>query len=116
MPGISDLLAALGTLPRPALIAATAALALAECTLGLGFAVPGESGLLLTAATVTTPDMFALLTASVPLGAAVRYLEDILGQASWLVLGAVVLAVLGTVVVTRRRHRTQDHDAAVTTR
>ena len=46
---VSDLLGWLQGLPEPGLVAATGGLVFAECTIGLGFLAPGESGLLIAA-------------------------------------------------------------------
>ncbi|KAA5830521.1 DedA family protein [Saccharopolyspora hirsuta] len=51
--GFGELLSALAELPLPLVIAAAGALALAECTIGLGFVVPGETGLLIAASAIT---------------------------------------------------------------
>lgn len=59
---ISDFLALIAGLPRPLLVVVTGALVLAECTVGLGFVVPGESGLLIAAASVTDLGFFATLS------------------------------------------------------
>jgi membrane-associated protein len=50
---VADLLAWLQALPQPALVGATGLLVLLECTIGLGFIAPGESGLLIAATTVS---------------------------------------------------------------
>jgi membrane-associated protein len=50
---VSDVLAGLQALPQPALVSATGALILAECTIGVGFIAPGEAGLLIAATTAT---------------------------------------------------------------
>lgn len=68
---ISDVLAAVAGLPRPLLIVVVAALVLGECTVGLGFVVPGESGLLLASASVTGPGFFITLSLCVAAAAAV---------------------------------------------
>lgn len=67
---ISDVLAAIAGLPRPLLILVTGALVLAECTLGVGFLVPGESGLLIASAAVTDTGFFLTLSGVVALCAA----------------------------------------------
>lgn len=67
---ISDFLALVAGLPRPLLVLVTGGLVLAECTLGLGFLVPGESGLLIAAATVDSWGFFATLSAVVTVCAA----------------------------------------------
>lgn len=58
---IADLLASLQALPQPALVLAAGLLVLGETTIGLGFLVPGESGLLVAATTATTPGRFLVL-------------------------------------------------------
>jgi len=68
---ISEALESLASLPRPVVIAAAGALALGECTLGLGFVVPGESGLLVASATVTDRQTFLVMCAVVAVCAAV---------------------------------------------
>lgn len=68
---ISDVLAAVGSLPKPLLVLVTGALVLGECTIGLGFLVPGESGLLIAAAAVTDLGFFLVLAAVVAVCAAV---------------------------------------------
>jgi membrane-associated protein len=51
---LTDLLDWLGGLPDPALVGVTGALVFLECTIGLGFIAPGESGLLIASAVVVT--------------------------------------------------------------
>ncbi|GAB3274219.1 DedA family protein [Parasphingorhabdus pacifica] len=68
---ISDFLALIAGLPRPLLVVVTGALVLAECTVGLGFVVPGESGLLIASAAVTDFGFFCTLSAAVALCAVV---------------------------------------------
>jgi membrane-associated protein len=58
---ISDILAVVGGLPKPLLVLVTGALVLGECTIGLGFLVPGESGLLVASAAVTDVWFFFVL-------------------------------------------------------
>ncbi len=58
---ITDLLTWLQTLPQPALVVAAGLLVLGETTIGVGFLVPGESGLLVAATTATTPGRFLVL-------------------------------------------------------
>lgn len=58
---ISDILALVGGLPKPLLVLVTGALVLGECTIGLGFLVPGESGLLIASAAVTDVWFFIVL-------------------------------------------------------
>lgn len=67
---ISDILAAIAGLPRPLLVLVTGALVLGECTIGLGFLVPGESGLLLASAAVTDLGFFFTLAGAVAVCAA----------------------------------------------
>nr|WP_228046306.1 DedA family protein [Saccharopolyspora sp. HNM0983] len=57
-------------MPRPLLILVTGALVLAECTIGVGFLVPGESGLLIASAAVTDTGFFLTLSGIVALCAA----------------------------------------------
>lgn len=58
---VSDLLSWLQGLPEPGLVAATGGLVFAECTIGLGFLAPGESGLLIAATTANTVARFLAL-------------------------------------------------------
>jgi len=51
---LTDVLEWLRELPHPALFGATGALVFLECTIGLGFIAPGESGLLIASAVVAT--------------------------------------------------------------
>jgi len=67
---ISDILAMIAGLPRPLLVLVTGALVLGECTIGLGFLVPGESGLLLASAAVTDFGFFLALAGAVAVCAA----------------------------------------------
>ncbi len=62
---LTDVLEWLQALPQPALVGATGALVLAECTIGLGFIAPGEGGLLIAATTVDSVQRFLLLWAVV---------------------------------------------------
>ena len=73
---ISDFLAVVALLPRPLLILVTGALVLGECTLGIGFLVPGESGLLIASAAVTDVGFFFVLSGTVALCAVVLLLAD----------------------------------------
>ena len=68
---ISDFLATIAGLPRPLLVLVTGALVLGECTLGLGFLVPGESGLLIASAAVTDLGFFLTLSLVVAACAAI---------------------------------------------
>ncbi|GAA0520827.1 membrane protein [Saccharopolyspora subtropica] len=68
---ISDMLALVAGLPRPLLVLVTGALVLGECTIGLGFLVPGETGLLVASAAVTDLGFFLTLAGIVALCAAV---------------------------------------------
>ncbi|KAA5831230.1 DedA family protein [Saccharopolyspora hirsuta] len=68
---ISDVLAAVGSLPKPLLVLVTGALVLGECTIGLGFLVPGESGLLIASAAVTDLGFFFVLAGVVAVCAAI---------------------------------------------
>lgn len=65
MPDLGEALTALAELPEPLVIAAAGLLALTECTLGLGFVIPGETGLIIAAATVTNIVSFVLMVAVV---------------------------------------------------
>ncbi|HKS48893.1 MAG TPA: DedA family protein [Amycolatopsis sp.] len=67
---ITEVLNWLQGLPQPALIAATGALVFLECTIGLGFLAPGESGLLIAATTVNSVPRFLILWAVVTVCAA----------------------------------------------
>ncbi|WP_037319604.1 DedA family protein [Amycolatopsis orientalis] len=75
---VTDLLNWLQELPEPGLVAATGGLVFAECTIGLGFIAPGESGLLIAATTATSVSRFLTLWAVVTVCAA---LGDSLGYA-----------------------------------
>ncbi|MFD6073573.1 DedA family protein [Amycolatopsis lurida] len=75
---VTDLLNWLQSLPEPGLVAATGGLVFAECTIGLGFIAPGESGLLVAATTATSVSRFLTLWAVVTVCAA---LGDSLGYA-----------------------------------
>lgn len=68
---VSELLAAIAGLPRPLLVVVVGALVLGECTLGIGFFVPGESGLLIASAAVTDFGFFLTLSLCVALFAVV---------------------------------------------
>ncbi|SFI87616.1 DedA family protein [Amycolatopsis sacchari] len=58
---ITDILNWLQNLPQPALVGATGLLVFLECTIGLGFLAPGESGLLIAATTAHTVPRFLIL-------------------------------------------------------
>jgi membrane-associated protein len=75
---VTDLLNWLQELPEPGLVAAAGGLVLAECTIGLGFIAPGESGLLIAATTATSVPRFLILWAVVTVCAA---LGDSIGYA-----------------------------------
>ncbi len=62
---ITALLDHLADLPFALLVVAAGALALGETTIGLGFVVPGESGLLVVSAAVRGVEQFVLVTAVV---------------------------------------------------
>lgn len=62
---ISDTLAMIAGLPRPLLVLVTGALVLGECTIGLGFLVPGEAGLLVASAAVNDVGFFLTLAGTV---------------------------------------------------
>lgn len=68
---ISEVLTTVASLPRPLLILVVGALVLGECTVGLGFLVPGESGLLIASASVTNVGFFLGLSLCVAAAAAV---------------------------------------------
>lgn len=57
----AELLNWLQGLPQPALVVAAGLLVLGECTIGLGFLVPGEGGLLVASTTATTVPRFLVL-------------------------------------------------------
>ncbi|GGM36967.1 membrane protein [Longimycelium tulufanense] len=67
---VTSALEHLQSLPKPAVVAAAGALAFGECTLGLGFLVPGEVGLLIAAAAVTDRPTFAIMVLVVAVCAA----------------------------------------------
>lgn len=77
MPVVADLLDWLQSQPQPALVGATGLLVLLECTIGLGFIAPGESGLLVAATTATTAPRFLTLwivvTACAGIGDSIGY-------------------------------------------
>ncbi|WP_236788845.1 DedA family protein [Amycolatopsis sp. GM8] len=58
---VTDILNWLQNLPQPALVGATGLLVFLECTIGLGFLAPGESGLLVAATTAHTVPRFLIL-------------------------------------------------------
>ncbi|MTD58293.1 DedA family protein [Amycolatopsis pithecellobii] len=58
---VTDILNWLQSLPQPALVGATGLLVFLECTIGLGFLAPGESGLLVAATTAHTVPRFLIL-------------------------------------------------------
>ncbi|NKQ58464.1 DedA family protein [Amycolatopsis sp. K13G38] len=62
---VTEVLDWLQNLPQPALVGATGALVFLECTIGLGFLAPGESGLLIAATTASTVPRFLILWAVV---------------------------------------------------
>jgi membrane protein DedA with SNARE-associated domain len=70
MSWITDLLDRLGDLPLPLLALAAGFLAFAECSIGLGVVVPGETGVLVAALTVDDATEFAVLAVAVATGAA----------------------------------------------
>ncbi|NHD19533.1 MULTISPECIES: DedA family protein [Actinopolyspora] len=65
MPNISEGLTILAELPWPLVMVLAGVLALSECTLGLGFLVPGETALLIAGASVTETDQFLGMVAIV---------------------------------------------------
>ncbi|MCG8927615.1 DedA family protein [Lentzea sp. CC55] len=58
---LTEVLTWLQSLPHPAVVAVTGLLVLAECSLGLGFLVPGEGALLVAATTATTTPRFVVM-------------------------------------------------------
>ncbi|WP_026454844.1 DedA family protein [Saccharomonospora iraqiensis] len=68
---VTEFLDWLQSLPQPALVGATGVLVLLECTVGLGFIAPGESGLLIAATTATTMPRFLVLWAVVTVAAGI---------------------------------------------
>ncbi|MEY7973152.1 DedA family protein [Saccharomonospora xinjiangensis] len=74
---VTEVLNWLQSLPQPALVGATGLLVLLECTVGLGFIAPGESGLLIAATTATTVPRFVVLvlvvTACAGIGDSIGY-------------------------------------------
>lgn len=58
---VTDLLEWLRSLPPGALLAAAGLLVFGECTLGLGFIAPGETGLFILGTTVTSTSEFLLM-------------------------------------------------------
>uniref|UniRef100_UPI0003783FE7 DedA family protein n=1 Tax=Saccharomonospora saliphila TaxID=369829 RepID=UPI0003783FE7 len=68
---VTEVLDWLQSQPQPALVGATGLLVLLECTIGLGFLAPGESGLLIAATTATTAPRFLVLWAVVTVCASV---------------------------------------------
>ncbi len=74
---VTDVLNWLQSLPQPALVGATGLLVLLECTIGLGFIAPGESGLLIAATTANTAPRFIVLvlvvTACAGIGDSIGY-------------------------------------------
>jgi membrane-associated protein len=74
---IADFLDWLSTLPPAGVIAVAAVLVFGECTLGLGFVAPGETGLFILGTTATSPSRFLVMwlvtTACAIAGDAVGY-------------------------------------------
>lgn len=66
---ITDILNSLTRLPTPAVLAIAALMAFSETGIGLGFVIPGESGVLVMATTVTTTSMFLTMSLVVWLAA-----------------------------------------------
>ena len=58
---IADFLDWLAALPPAAVVLVAGALVFGECTLGLGFVAPGETGLLVLGTTATTPTRFVVM-------------------------------------------------------
>lgn len=70
MSWVTDLLDVLGSLPQPLLAVAAGLLAFAECSIGLGVVVPGETGVLVAALAVDDATGFVMLAVAVAAGAA----------------------------------------------
>ncbi|WP_019811170.1 DedA family protein [Saccharomonospora halophila] len=68
---VTEVLDWLQSLPQPALVGATGLLVLLECTVGLGFIAPGESGLLIAATTATSVPRFLVLWGVVTVAAGI---------------------------------------------
>ena len=66
---LTDVLNSLTRLPTPLLLAAAGFLAFSETGIGFGFVVPGETGVLIAATTVTTVQMFVAMSVVVWLSA-----------------------------------------------
>ncbi|WP_134734062.1 DedA family protein [Amycolatopsis nivea] len=58
---IAELLDGLASLPPAAVTAVAGVLVFGECTLGLGFIAPGETGLFVLGTTATAPDRFVVM-------------------------------------------------------
>jgi membrane protein DedA with SNARE-associated domain len=58
---ITDLLDGLAALPPAAVVAVAGLLVFGECTLGLGFIAPGETGLFVLGTTATSPQRFVVM-------------------------------------------------------
>lgn len=58
---ITDLLDGLAALPPVAVVAIAGLLVFGECTLGLGFIAPGETGLFVLGTTATSPQRFVVM-------------------------------------------------------
>lgn len=70
MSWVTDLLDGLSSLPLPLLAVAGGLLASAECSIGLGVVVPGETGVLIAALAVDDATGFVVLAVAVAVGAA----------------------------------------------
>ena len=67
---MTDLLEELASLPTPLVLLVAGIMAFSETGIGLGFFVPGETGVLVMATTVTSPGSFAAMATVVWLSAA----------------------------------------------
>ena len=67
---MTDLLEELASLPTPLVLLVAGTMAFSETGIGLGFFVPGETGVLVMATTVTSPGSFAAMATVVWLSAA----------------------------------------------
>ncbi|WHT17747.1 DedA family protein [Crossiella sp. CA-258035] len=75
---ITEALESIAGLPKPAVLIATGLLTFGECAIGLGFIVPGDTGLLVAATTVKTVPFFltmwVVMTICAAAGDSVGYL------------------------------------------
>ncbi|WP_238605240.1 hypothetical protein [Amycolatopsis sp. Poz14] len=70
---IAELLDGLASLPPAAVTAVAGVLVFGECTLGLGFIAPGETGLFVLGTTATAPDRFGTVDPAGSLAAQRKY-------------------------------------------